>query len=76
MVLMHKEQRKKNSDVNVCFIFDSYDNNSRFDIRVHLLGMSLKYMDLYIQTMAFEVSDMYNDYPFVNEILRTGIEIS
>ncbi|MDR0549949.1 MAG: nucleotidyltransferase domain-containing protein [Deltaproteobacteria bacterium] len=65
----------KDSDVDVCFFLDSYGDIDRFDVRVLLLGMSHKYTDIYIEPMAFEVSDLYDDNPFVKEVLRTGIEI-
>lgn len=64
------------SDIDICFFFDSYGNKDRFDIRVQLLGMTHKYVGADIMPMAFEVSDIYDDNPFVKEILRTGIEIN
>jgi predicted nucleotidyltransferase len=64
----------KCSDVDVCFFLDNYGKKDRHDVLVKLLVLSNKY-DLYIEPMAFEVSDLYDDNPFVKEVLRTGIEI-
>jgi hypothetical protein len=41
---------------------------------ITLLYLSSKYQ-LGIEPNVFEVSDLYNDNPFVKEVLRTGIEI-
>jgi predicted nucleotidyltransferase len=62
------------SDVDVCFFLSSFDGEDRHDIIVKLFVLAHKY-DLYIEPIAFEVSDLYDDNPFVKEVLRTGIEI-
>ncbi|MDR0549790.1 MAG: nucleotidyltransferase domain-containing protein [Deltaproteobacteria bacterium] len=36
------------SDVDVCFFFESYGDIVLFDVRAQLLGMSHKYIDIYI----------------------------
>jgi hypothetical protein len=41
---------------------------------VSLLGFIYKY-NIYIEPNVFEESDLYDDNPFVKEVLRTGIEI-
>lgn len=63
------------SDVDVCFFLDNYGDKSRFDIMKKLLGLSHKYTEVFIEPRAFEVSDLYDDNPFVKEVLSTGIEI-
>jgi hypothetical protein len=41
---------------------------------VKLFDLSYKYRS-FIEPIVFEVSDLYDDNPFVKEVLRTGIEI-
>jgi predicted nucleotidyltransferase len=62
------------SDVDVCFFLSSFSGKKRDDIMVKMFGLARKY-DLFIEPIAFEVSDLYDDNPFVKEVLRTGIEI-
>jgi hypothetical protein len=56
------------------FFLTSFNNIEKHDIMVKLFLFAHKY-DLYIEPNVFEVSDLYNDNPFVKEALRTGIEI-
>jgi predicted nucleotidyltransferase len=69
-----KGYAKNNSDVDVCFFLKTFGDKNRHDITVKLLELAFKY-DLYIEPIAFEVSDLYDDNPVVKEVLRTGIEI-
>jgi predicted nucleotidyltransferase len=62
------------SDVDVCFFLKNFGNKSKHDIMVSLLGFIYKY-NIYIEPNVFEESDLYDDNPFVKEVLRTGIEI-
>jgi predicted nucleotidyltransferase len=62
------------SDVDICFFLKDFGNKDKHDILVNLLGLIYKY-NLYIEPNVFEASDLYNDNPFVKEVLRTGIEI-
>jgi hypothetical protein len=65
----------EHSDVDVCFFLNNLDEENWLEIMVQLLGMSHKYNALWIEPMAFHVSDLEDDNPFVKEVLRTGIEI-
>jgi predicted nucleotidyltransferase len=69
-----KGSATEDSDVDVCFFLTSFGNITKHDILVKLLGLTYKY-DLYIEPNVFEVSDLYDDNPFVKEVLSTGIEI-
>jgi predicted nucleotidyltransferase len=62
------------SDVDVCFFLTSYGNQDWFEIMKALFNLTYKY-NIAIEPNLFEVSDLYNDNPFVKEVLRTGIEI-
>jgi predicted nucleotidyltransferase len=62
------------SDVDICFFITDYANKDWFEIMKILIKISYKY-NLDIEPNLFEVSDLYNDNPFVKEVLRTGIEI-
>jgi predicted nucleotidyltransferase len=63
------------SDVDICFFLDSFDGKRRVDVIAELLGLTDKYSDVFIEPIAFPVSELQNDNPFVKEILRTGWEI-
>jgi predicted nucleotidyltransferase len=64
----------EHSDVDICFFLTNLDDEDCIDVLKKLLNLSHKY-NLYIEPNVFEVSDLYNDNPFVKEVLRTGIEI-
>jgi predicted nucleotidyltransferase len=64
----------EDSDVDVCFFLNSFDGQDREDIIVKMFGLARKY-NIFIEPIAFEVSDLYDDNLFVKEVLRTGIEI-
>jgi predicted nucleotidyltransferase len=63
------------SDVDICFFLGSFDGKRRVDVIAELLGLTDKYSDVFIEPIAFPVSELHNDNPFVKEILRTGREI-
>jgi predicted nucleotidyltransferase len=62
------------SDVDVCFFLSIFADQDSHDIFVKMMGLAHKY-NIFIELIAFEVSDLYDDNPFVKEVLRTGIEI-
>jgi predicted nucleotidyltransferase len=65
----------KQSDVDICFFSKSFENKRTVDILMELLGLTLKYNDVFIEPRAFPLSELENDNPFVKEIVRTGREI-
>ncbi|MDR1084817.1 MAG: nucleotidyltransferase domain-containing protein [Deltaproteobacteria bacterium] len=69
-----KGNATKQSDVDVCFFLASFGGEKWIDIMVKLFDLSYKYRS-FIEPMGFEVSDLYDDNPFVKEVLLTGIEI-
>jgi predicted nucleotidyltransferase len=69
-----KGTANKYSDVDVCFILTELDEENWFIVMKQLFSLSAKYT-LGIEPNIFEVSDIHNNNPFVEEVLRTGIEI-
>jgi len=65
----------KLSDVDICFFLDNYGGKQRLDIIGELLRLTSGY-DAFFEPIAFPTSEIYNDNPFVKEIMRTGKEIS
>ena len=63
------------SDVDICFFLDSFGNRRSVDIVSKLLSLTHNYNTIYIEPRAFEISDIGNGNPFVNEVLATGKEI-
>jgi predicted nucleotidyltransferase len=64
------------SDVDMCFFFDDIDSKTRIDTIMKLMRLSAKYdMGVCFEPNAMPVSELNNDNPFVEEILRTGIEL-
>jgi len=62
------------SDVDVCFFFRDYGGKERVDIGILLLKIASDYK-AYFEPLVFETSDIQQNNPFVNEILRTGLEL-
>jgi len=66
----------KNSDVDVCFFSHAFESQRSLDVLTELFYLKIKYdKDLLIEPNAFPTSELYNDNPFVKEILRTGQEV-
>jgi predicted nucleotidyltransferase len=64
----------KYSDVDVCFFVQNFGNKNCIEVMKDLLKLSRKYQ-IGIEPNVFEESELYDDDPFVEEVLRTGIEI-
>ena len=71
-----KGTQRENSDVDICFFSEAFETRRSFDILTDLFYLKIKYdKDVLIEPNAFPTSELYNDNPFVKEILRTGLEI-
>jgi len=71
-----KGTQQKNSDVDICFFSKAFESKRSLDVLTELFYLKIQYdKDILIEPNAFPVSEMYNDNPFVKEILRTGREI-
>ncbi|MDR2592138.1 MAG: nucleotidyltransferase domain-containing protein [Chitinispirillales bacterium] len=62
------------SDVDICFFFDGIDGKTRVNAIMKLMDLGRKYK-AYFEPNAMPTSELYNDNPFIQEILRTGIEL-
>jgi len=72
-----KGTQRENSDVDICFFSHAFESRRRLDILTELFYLKIKYdKDLLIEPNAFPTSELYNDNPFVKEILKTGLEIT
>ena len=72
-----KGTQQKNSDVDICFFSNVFESQRSLDILTKLFFLKIKYdKDLLIEPNAFPTSELYNDNPFVKEILLTGQEIT
>ncbi|MDR3170957.1 MAG: nucleotidyltransferase domain-containing protein [Treponema sp.] len=65
------------SDVDVCFFSNSFEYEQNEDVFLKLHDFTLKYVheDVYIEPHTFATYHLYNDNPFVKEVLCTGREI-
>ena len=72
-----KGMQRENSDVDICFFSQAFESRHSLDILTELFYLKIKYdKDILIEPNAFPVSALYNDNPFVKEIIRTGREIT
>ncbi|MDY7038786.1 MAG: nucleotidyltransferase domain-containing protein, partial [Thermodesulfobacteriota bacterium] len=68
---------KSDSDIDVAIFSDDFTNLERAEAIAFLLDRTLEY-DLDIQPVAFDEDDYinYQDNPFVNEVVTTGIKMA
>jgi predicted nucleotidyltransferase len=66
----------KDSDVDLCFFYSVYKAEEKWDVVGKLFWLKHKYdKELLIEPNAFPTSEIDNDHPFVDEIIKTGIEL-
>jgi len=70
-----KRTATEQSDIDICFFLNHFGGKQRVDILQELLGLMHRYKGVYFEPNVFPTSEIQNDNPFVNEILRTGWEI-
>jgi predicted nucleotidyltransferase len=65
------------SDVDVCFFSKSFEDEQDEGVFLTLFRLKRKYAreEVYIEPHTFATYHLYNDNPFVKEVLRTGREI-
>lgn len=63
------------SDLDIAIFSDGFKGQSFVDAVSFLLSIARKYKDICIEPVAFTVSDLQEDNPFVKEIISTGREI-
>ena len=72
-----KGTQRENSDIDICFFSQAFESRRTLDILTELFYLKIKYdKDILIEPNVFPASALYNDNPFVKEILRTGHEIA
>jgi predicted nucleotidyltransferase len=64
------------SDIDVCFFSQSFEDMPSIDIMIQLFRLTRKYKGIDIEPRGFPTSELTNDNPFVKEILRTGRELT
>jgi predicted nucleotidyltransferase len=71
-----KNEQKDDSDVDLCFFSSEFEKQPRWDILTKLFIIKRKYdKDIAIEPNAFPTSEIGNGNPFVNEVIKTGIEL-
>jgi len=65
----------ENSDVDICFFLNTYNGKQCVEIIAELLGLGKNYPDLPIEPLVFETAEFVKGNPFVNEILKHGIDL-
>ena len=65
----------KQSDIDLCFFSQSFEDLSSVDIMTRLFRLARKYKEVDIEPRGFPTSELENDNPFVKEVLRTGREV-
>ncbi len=65
----------EHSDLDIAIFSDSFKGQSFVDAVSFLFSLARKYKDICIEPIAFTVSDLQEDNPFVKEIITTGKEI-
>ena len=63
------------SDMDICFFLKDYNGKQRVEIIAELIGMGGKYTDVAFEPLVFESSELYNNNPFIREILTSGVEL-
>ena len=72
-----KGTQQEYSDVDICFFSHAFESRRTLDVLTELFYLKIKYdKEILIEPNAFPTSELYNDNPFVKEILRTGLEIA
>jgi predicted nucleotidyltransferase len=65
------------SDVDLCFFSETFNSREIFEALEKLWKLKEKYnKEICIEPNAFPSAELYNDNPFVKEIIRTGLEIT
>jgi len=71
-----KNNQNDYSDVDLCFFSQEFENKPRVDVLLRLFLLKQKYdKDVLIEPNAFPTSEIGNGNPFVNEVIKTGVEL-
>lgn len=64
------------SDLDIAIFSEGFRNKKFVDVTSLLFSIARKYKDICIEPVGFSTSDLYENNPFIKEILSTGIEIN
>ena len=67
-----KNRFHEDSDIDIAIIIDNLTNS--YDEMIKLMKVRRKF-NTRIEPHPFDYDDFYNNYPFSNEILKTGIRL-
>ena len=67
--------QKADSDIDLALVVENMNDNEKFDLQVKLILLASKF-DARIEPHPFSKNDFMTLNPFVEEVKRTGIEIS
>jgi predicted nucleotidyltransferase len=68
---------REDSDVDVCFFSEAFASRRTLDVLTELFYLKMKYdKDMLIEPNVFPTVELFNDNPFVKEVLRTGKEVA
>ena len=70
-----KQRNTPDSDIDIALIFENLDDKEKFDRQVQLLLLASGY-DTRIEPHPLSNLDLKTENPFVEEIIKTGIELS
>jgi len=70
-----KGNYSEHSDLDIAIFSDGFKGQSFTDAVSFLFSIARKYKDICIEPVAFTISDLQEDNPFVKEIVTTGREI-
>jgi predicted nucleotidyltransferase len=62
------------SDVDIAFFFRDLSDDEIFKCGTKLMHLTREF-NAWLEPLAYSSSDLESDNPFMNEILRTGIEL-
>ena len=63
------------SDVDLAIFSESFTGKNLIEMNSFLFSLARKYMEVCIEPIGFNYTDLFDDNPFVKEILNTGKEI-
>jgi predicted nucleotidyltransferase len=63
------------SDVDIAIFSESFTGKNSIEINSFLFSLARKYKEICIEPIGFNYEDLFDDNPFVKEILNSGKEI-
>jgi predicted nucleotidyltransferase len=70
-----KQLNTPDSDIDIALVFENLKDDEKFNMQVQLLLLAAGY-DTRIEPHPLSAYDLKTENPFVEEIMKTGIELS